>query len=123
MTIKLEIKDIWSSDVENVNRWVPDDRSTVFIQIYIAIGVEGDERADNFQLVVATPTGIRKWAEEYKLDLVLKRNVFVYREFSWKSLKRDIDAVVKKCESDTWNESVLKLQRYFLWEYEDYTKV
>lgn len=121
MTIKLKIHDFWSSDVPSIKSWVPEDDSCIYIQLSIAIGLEGEVSADNYQLIIATPSGIKEWIDEFNLDLIMDRNIMIFRRFSWKEIEKNIQDIVKKCESENLTESVLKLQRYFLWEYEDYS--
>jgi Immunity protein 8 len=48
------------------------------------------------------------------------RALLLLSKYSWRAVQRHVRNIVKRCESERWDDSVLKLQRYFQWEYEDY---
>ena len=117
---KLEVKSFFSSDVDtSIYHWQPDDPEVVFIQLSIAIGVEGEEASDDYQTVVATPKGIEEAMTAHNVKS-FDRNLMVYKFYSFDQVKEDIETIAANCQCDTYEESTLKLQRYFLWEYEDY---
>ena len=113
---KLEVK-TWSSPDVELESWVPDAPNEVYFLLELEIGVVGEERRDIFQVVVATPEGLRARA---RANVIAERGTLVVSEYSWRDLRRSIQSIVERCESPTWSESALKLQRYFEWEYEDY---
>ena len=45
----------------------------------------------------------------------------VVLEFDWNVIRRRLEQIVESCAAPTWSQSVLQLQRFFRWEYEDYT--
>lgn len=117
---KLEVKSFFSSDVDtSIYNWQPDNPEVVSIQLSIAIGVEGEDASDDFQTVVATPKGLEEAMTTHNVN-GFDRNLMVYKSYSFDQVKKDIEVIVTKCQCDTFEESTLKLQRYFLWEYEDY---
>lgn len=117
---KLEVKSFFSSDVDAcIYHWQPEDPDVVCIQFSIDIGVEGQEASDDFQTVVATPKGLVEAMTIHNINS-FDRNLMVYKIYSFDQVKKDIESIVAKCQCDTFEESTLKLQRYFLWEYEDY---
>ena len=54
------------------------------------------------------------------LNRLRERATLVLSEYSGALVKRTCTAIVERCAASTWEESVLRLQRYFAWEYEDY---
>lgn len=111
----------WSSPDVDPFRWEPEGDSDVCFLLEIEIGETDDERADLFTIQIATPEGLRT-----KLSpsggVLADRAMLVLSEYSWHGVQRTIQQLVQACAAPTWNESVLRLQRYFRWEYEDYTR-
>jgi hypothetical protein len=115
---RLELKTLMSPDLD-ITTWEPTSLEEVWVALEMEIGLAGDEKADLFQVVVATPEGVRKHARE---DVISKRGMLILSRFSSDVLKEALNQILSECAADSWNESVLKLQRYFYWEYEDYTQ-
>lgn len=113
--IRLYAKSITSPDIE---LGVEPSRSDVCVLLQVEIGASGDERADVFSCVVATPDGVKRLPDAN--GIVCDRALLVVTEFSWELVAAWLDAVLLKCSSQDWQTSVGLLQRYFKWEYEDY---
>jgi Immunity protein 8 len=114
----LEIRSMTSPDVRPY-AWSPEARNDVYFVIELEIGRRGDPRADLFQVLVATPEGLR--ARGTGDDVIVDRNALVLSEFvSWPRLRDCLQRIVDSCAREEWRESVARLQRYFQWEYEDY---
>jgi ribosome biogenesis protein Tsr3 len=116
--IKLKIQDFYSPDVE-VHSCEPEAPEAVRFLLELEIGEAGNERKDLFQVVVATPEGLRAGAKD---SVIADRATIVVSEYSWIQLRRAVEQIVERCEAPTWKEAVLRLQRYFRWEYEDYVQ-
>lgn len=117
----LEIKSIHSPDVE-IDLWQPDTQADVCFLLEVEIGEAGKERADVFQLMVATPEGLRQKSDIIgrEFSVLSDRALVTFSEFSWRHLHQQLTVIIEKCTASSWEESVLRLQRYFSWEYEDY---
>jgi hypothetical protein len=113
--IELEIKS-WSSPDVDFESWMPEDTNVYFL-LEIEIGVRGGSPRDIFQLIVATPEGLRARARG---PVISERGALILSEYSGAIVRRSIQSIVERCASETWVESVTKLERYFEWEYEDY---
>lgn len=107
----------WHSPDVAIESWEPESLDAVRFLLEVEIGEDGAEGKDLFDLIVATPEGLRRRAS--KLGIA-ERATLVVSEYSWAEVKSLVEEIVRRCESPTWAESVLKLQRYFRWEYEDY---
>jgi hypothetical protein len=116
--IRAEIKSFSSPDVE-VFAWIPTSREDVYFLLEIEIGETGQKLCDLFQVMVVTPEGLRKRATPSS-PILSKRATLVVSELNWNNLKTELENVVRECEASTWVETVLRLQRYFQWEYENY---
>lgn len=115
--VELEIKSWHSPDVD-LPGWSPARSSEVKFLLEIEIGQKDHPSRDLFHVVVATPEGLRHYGRGKQL--LAERATLVLAEYSWTILRSSVEAIVKRCQSATWEESLLKLQRYFAWEYEDY---
>ncbi len=116
--MKLRIGRVSSPDVQ-VHSWEPDSHADVYVYLEIEIGVDGGKGFEIFGLMVATPEALRRHA---KGPVMSERAMLVVSDFSWREVLKAVAGIVERCTCDDWNESVLKLQRYFRWEYEDYVK-
>ncbi|WP_375773343.1 immunity 8 family protein [Archangium gephyra] len=115
--VELEIRS-WSSPDVDFKAWRPDDRSDVFFLLEMEIGVAGEAGMDVFQVVVSTPEGLRARSSK---PVVRERATLILADYSWDLLRRTCVEIVARCAAASWEESVLRLQRYFMWEYEDYS--
>lgn len=112
----LEIKSYDSTDVE-VSWWTPELHEDVYFPVTVRVGEVGSEAGDNFEVMITTPEALRKHAPG---DVLSTRATLVLADYSPQLLRSTLERIVRRCSAHTWSESVLKLQRYFRWEYEDY---
>jgi hypothetical protein len=118
VTVRLRIKSIHSPDVE-IDAWRPESLEDVYFPLELEIGLAEKESASLFQIMVATPEGLRRNAKE---TIISERGMLVLSEFSWKIVHDALDRIIASSAGDSWQETVLRLQRYFFWEYEDYVE-
>lgn len=97
--------------------WEPTSLEEVFFLLEFEIGLDGDERRDLFEVVVATPEGLRAIAGK---NVIADRATLVISEYSWARVRQAVEEIIKRCQAPSWREAVMKLQRYFRWEYEDW---
>ena len=116
--IELELRDILSPDVEP-DRWEPKSPA-VWVLLQLEIGVRGEVPCDTFSVMVATPEGLLEHATPDADGVLTKRGTIVLREFSWNVVRRVLSGILAQCRAENWQQAVPKLQRYFLWEFEDY---
>lgn len=114
----LELRDLSSPDV-SPDEWVPEG-NRAFVLVQLEIGAVGEAGADTFDVIVATPEGLAG-ARDDALGAVAQRATIVVRQFSWDLVRRILNDIIRRCEADSWSTSVLRLQRYFKWEYEEHS--
>jgi hypothetical protein len=115
--VNLEIRKLTSPDVTPY-AWTPDSRDDVYFLVELEIGTKGAVGADIFQVMVATPEGLRKHARGGVLS---ERACLLLSDFSsWRDLSAHLQAIVDRCSVGDVVQSTDRLQRYFQWEYEDY---
>lgn len=105
-----------SPDVE-LWTWNPHSDSDVLFLLEMEIGDKAADGADLFYVVIATPEGLRS---DSPRSVLVERATLVFSEFSWDIVKTTLQNILTRCSGDSWNAAVVRLQRYFQWEYEDY---
>ena len=113
-----KLKELYSSEVELFS-WEPATPVDVYFLLELEIGDPGTDGKDLFYVTVATPEGLRAHA---KGPMIAERAVLVVSEFSLSALREHVATILQRCEAPTWPECSTKLQRYFRWEYEDYSQ-
>lgn len=126
--MKLEIKDIYSGDIEEVWNWQKTSNESVYFQLEIEVGECGVSGGNLFQLIVATPEGFRVHhvGEAKKSFLSLKainkslgkNSLLIINDYSWERLLERLNQIIKSCEKETWEQSIYELRKNFFWEYE-----
>jgi hypothetical protein len=114
---KLELRNISSPDA-TPDEWIP-TKNRAFVLLQLDIGIVGEAACDTFDVIVATPEGLTGTRED-SVGALAQRVTIVIRHFTWEAVRGILNDIIRRCESDTWPESVLRLQRYLRWEYEDY---
>jgi hypothetical protein len=120
--MRLEARNYYSSDIDDVRNWEPDSPEDVCFQLSFDIGEKGDKASYTFQVVVATPEGLRRTASTIEGYEIPDRALLVFSDYSWHALQCRIEFIATICgaRAETWQEAVPRLTRYFIWEYEDY---
>ena len=118
--ISLEVRSWSSPDVEPETE-IPVAREAAHFLFELEIGEEGVDGADVFYVVVTTPEALRAKATEGE-TVLRERATLVVSDFEWWRIRTRLERIVESCAGKDWRESVLRLQRYFRWEYEDYRR-
>jgi hypothetical protein len=77
-----------------------------------------DDSTNLFYITVATPEALRKRRNG---PILAKNRTILISEYDYDSIRETILDILNKCSKDSWDESCIALQRYFQWEYEDYS--
>ncbi|WP_352999192.1 Imm8 family immunity protein [Mesorhizobium sp. M0808] len=97
-------------DLEEEEGYEAPDPSDVVFQLSLDIGIEGSNKTDIFQCVIATERN-RRLVEKEPYVIVLK-------EYRYDAFRKAILNIIKSCEAETWYDCLSCLRRHFLWEYE-----
>lgn len=119
--IELEIKNISASDIGRVSleEWTPQNPEDIWIPMSMEIGEKGDDASNIFLFTIATPEGIQKNLNASGQYYKFGRFCLIVKQYNWKTIKNIIQERVKRCQRNSWEESVKLLSRNFKWEYED----
>ena len=121
MTIKLEIKDYHSADIEEVWEWKPSSDEEVYYSLEIDIGKVSDKKSSIFQLIVASPASLQSRAETEPDNIIVGRGYIIIENYQWDKIESRLNEIIRSCERKSLDESISCLQRYFIWEYEDHS--
>lgn len=113
--IEIELKDIMSSDVRDFDSWQP-RLEDVYFPVEMSIGERGQIGADLFQCLIATPEDLRKAREALVIE---NRALIVVSRYEWPAILKELVSIIASIKAVDWLDASQKLQRYFLWEYED----
>lgn len=83
----LEIRNISSIDVDDLPSWRPVSVDDVFFYIEFEIAEKDSAGGNYFQVNIATPEGIRKYFEEYRIEFI-DRKLLVFSEYDWDNCSR-----------------------------------
>ena len=120
MMNRLVLKSIFSPDVD-LRSWVPDSEEDVFLALELEISSsENLSESNMFFVTLSTSEGLKRNRKNF---LLVENRTLVVSQFDYFSLKSSIEQILEKCCRNSWSESCEVLQRYFLWEYEDFERV
>src|SRR5438067_1841674 len=108
MPLRPIVKGYYSSDVENLSTWTPASLKDVYYALELSIGTKGDNRADIFQVVVATPEALRSRFSSTK-KCFAGRHHLVVAEHDWPSIVKYCQSIVDDCADDTWEKIAARL--------------
>lgn len=113
-----KIKDIKSSDIDELENYTPETPDNFEVSISLDIGMENEKGADIFQVTFCTP----KWLGENckESEIFIPRHNLIVQKYNYSAFVKKLNEICQMCEGKNWDECVLKLSRYFLWEFEDY---
>lgn len=118
MKNKLTLNSISSSDVD-LKYWYPIANEEVFVCLDLDIGFsDGNDGSNMFYVTLATPESLTKHRNG---AVLVKNRTIVISEYEYDLVLKLILEILANCSRETWDESCQVLQRYFQWEYEDYS--
>lgn len=96
--------------LETLERWQPVNPRSVALNFGLYIGWDDDIGSDFFDMYVVS-NDLRAYFPRCSAQIYVDA-------FDWDSLLLSILNILKKCERDTWDASVIELRKRFAWEYE-----
>ena len=116
--MRAEIKRLFSSDVEDLEHFVPPDPTTFSVVIRLMAGPQGGDGEESFDFVVCSPSWLETTVNGD--EPLLLRHKLLMRSFDFAMLRKFVERFVRGCEADSWDELADKLSRLGHWEFEDY---
>ncbi len=121
MKLPLKIQNIYSADLDcgAVKKYVPEDVEDIYFQTYFEVLNTGTKEFYEFQVEVCTPKGLARVAKDHNLDLISDRCNLIYHSYNYARFFDDLNRILDECNiGGDFNVVTLRLQRYFMWEYE-----
>jgi hypothetical protein len=113
------LKELDCTDIPDVEKWLPAS-SEVCYWLTLSIGTSDSEAADNFQVCVATPDGLKSARGRMIKPKGAAPPPIVLQDYSWDGVLREIDRRLAACAGTDWLAMQEKLRLLFMWEYEGY---
>ena len=98
--------------------WRPDNREQVFLGLDPEIGLRGERASICSMSASPRPRALRRHGGGL---CVVKHRTLVISDFDWKQLSALLDDIVRGDCAGQLGRICAVLQRYFNWEYEDYS--
>jgi len=118
MTIKAEVKAIYTTDMDFLELHPPGDPEHFCVWVRAMVGPEGGEGEESFDIGVCTPKWLAKKCEQE--GFVVGRHYLVVERYDPPRLRTLITELIEKCEGNSWQEVGEKVGRIGHWEFEDY---
>lgn len=120
MKKKLILDAISSTDIDvDLKYWFPACNEEVLISLDLNIRyLDGEEGSNMFYVTLSTPEALRKFR---KGSILVRNRTIIVSEYDYNIVREVIIEILDKCSRQNWEDSCAALQRYFLWEYEDYS--
>lgn len=117
-TMKPIVKSIWIDESnDDLETYIPEDPTCFGLWVEMRVGFEGGA-SDDFRILVCTPAWLKKVYE--KNSLVWGRHILLVFECNLCLVKAEIIRRVEACSGDTWLNVAQKINRFAVWEFEDY---
>ncbi len=119
MMIKPILNELYSPDVEDLQRFVPDDPKNVGILIQLLVGSSDRGGAESFDVLVCTPDWIRQEVE-FRGGILDGRHHVIVDRWDWPTISSYLRMRVEEVGAADWQGVAMKLGRLGRWEFQDY---
>ena len=116
--ITAEVKGIYTIDMEELEKYKPEDCECFRISIRAMVGPRGSEGQESFDVNVCTPAWLGK--EVAQEGFVIGRHYLIVSNYDPSFIKRIIRKFVERWSGESWHEVAQKVSRIGYWEFEDY---
>ena len=114
--MKPQLKAQDCTDHDPIEVWQPADPAHVDYWLCLRIGPDEQQGADLFYVNVLSEAAARQ------LDAgeLAQRKKIVVRDYSWSTVVRAVDDILRQINGASWSEVAQKLSQKFDWEFENY---
>jgi len=113
--ITAEVKSIISTDLQYPS--LPDCPDDCSVAIEVTIGPKGMEGGDLFQFTAATIKSLNS-----NPHVCWGRGYLLMDSFSWSAIQYSLEQLLQHCRKETWEDVARELNKYMLWEFENYSE-
>ncbi len=118
MNIRAKVKSVLTSNMNQLERYVPPDPDFFSISVRAMVGPEGSDGEESFDVQVCT----LRWLEdrlERELFVLGTHRLFV-KTYDQPEIRKFITRTIERFSGSTWQEVAEKIGRQAHWEFEDY---
>lgn len=116
--MKPVVKYIFSSDVDNLESYTPENDSIFCIQMRAIVGPDSGEGEESVDFEVCTLEWLK---QEYGTENIISgRDKLIIFKYNYKKIKAKITELLESCEGETWESCGNQMAKYGLWEFENY---
>lgn len=116
MVNRIEIKDYFSPDIENVWEWTPLDIQSVYFRLDVYVGEKELDSSTIFSLIVTSPEALI--SRMTKDPFLWGRGYLIIKDYSFNKVEKAIKELIRKCsEGKSTMEAFYSLNRNLFWEY------
>ncbi|MCB0526718.1 MAG: immunity 8 family protein [Saprospiraceae bacterium] len=113
-----KIKNLFSSDIDDLEKYVPEIADNFEVTFQLGIGSEGEKGVDIFQVTFCTPKWLMENCDE--AEIFIPRHTLIVQKYDYPAFVEKVNKICQICYEKDWDECGLRLSRYFSWEFEDY---
>jgi hypothetical protein len=113
-----EVKGYFSSDINDLETWMPAGPEDVFYPLQIDIGPSEAPGADAFHVQIVSPQAMK--ARSPVTEPLSSAKKLYFTKYSWSLVRSRIEQIVSECQAESWEEIVEKLSQHIDWEYEGF---
>ncbi len=116
--MKAEIKAIFSTDIENLELFQPNEEDNFSFPLRLLVGLKDEDGEESFDIIVVTP----KWliANHLKSEIIFGRHYLIVFEYNYQNILKRLEKYINSLDGNSWEDFALKIARIGYWEFEDY---
>jgi hypothetical protein len=115
--ISAQVKGIFSWEMDDLERHVPEDLHKFCVLVRAMVGPRGTEGEESFDIEVCTPEWLKEQVEREGFVLGA-RHLFV-KTYDPVQIRTVISKLIERYSGDSWSAVAQKISRIAIWEFED----
>ncbi|MFD1884751.1 Imm8 family immunity protein [Paenibacillus wenxiniae] len=116
--LKLQVQHYHSPDIDHIEQWVPNN-DNVYYHLEMAIGLQDEQRADLYFVIIATPAGLAEARQRRSsFQSVIHDRIIVLDDYAWEHVVARIESILDSVMIHDRQDSLDELLHHFSWEYE-----
>jgi hypothetical protein len=112
------LKGLHSTDVSNIEAYVPTEEDDFGIVLRAMIGPLNGEGEESFDITVCTPKWLIRTYQPSEILLGLHK--LIVFKYNYLRVRGFIEKFLTRCSGDTWQEVAQKVSALGQWEFENY---
>jgi Immunity protein 8 len=113
-----ELKNVFTSDMDDLATYRPEDSSSFQLTVRAMIGPQNGVGAESFDIQVCTPAWLEKECERF--GFCFGKHRLVIRKYDPAQIKSILASLVQRSSGDSWEAVAVKLSQVAHWEFDNY---